>query len=81
MCLVFKVSRSSFYYWLSCPESKRRNENIQILETIKAIRQSEPKKEVYGALRMLKDLNFYSGEIGHVFRMKSATDSGGKKAS
>jgi transposase InsO family protein len=65
MCLVFKVSRSSFYYWLSCPESKRRNENIQILETIKAIRQSEPKKEVYGALRMLKDLKakgFYCGK-------------------
>jgi amidase len=26
-------------------------------------------------------IGFYSGEIGHVFRMKSAIDSGGKKAS
>jgi hypothetical protein len=25
--------------------------------------------------------NDYTGEIGHVFRMKSAIDSGGKKAS
>jgi hypothetical protein len=25
--------------------------------------------------------SFYSGEIGHVFRMKSAIDSGGNKAS
>lgn len=56
MCWVFKVSRSGFYYWLSRPESRRRNENIKILETIKEIRQNQPKKEVYGALRMSKDL-------------------------
>lgn len=56
MCCVFKVSRSGFYYWLSCPESKRRTENMEILEAIKEIRQSQPKKEVYGALRMLRDL-------------------------
>lgn len=56
MCFVFKVSRSGFYYWLSRPDSKRRNENMKILETIREIRQSQPKKEVYGALRMLNDL-------------------------
>jgi putative transposase len=65
MCCVFKVSRSGFYYWFSRPESKRRNENVKILEAIREIRQSQPKKEVYGALRMLRDLNargFYCGK-------------------
>jgi putative transposase len=56
MCMVFKVSRSGFYYWFSRPESKRREENVKILETNKEIRRSQPKKEVYGALRMLRDL-------------------------
>lgn len=65
MCLVFKVSRSGFYYWFSRPQSKRREENVKILEAIKEIRQSQPKKEVYGTLRMLRDLKaqgFYCGK-------------------
>jgi putative transposase len=65
MCLVFKVSRSGFYYWFSHPASKRREENVKIMETIKEIRQSQPKKEVYGVLRMLRDLKelgFYCGK-------------------
>jgi putative transposase len=63
--MVLKVSRSGFYYWLSSPESMRSNENRKILEAIKAIRRSQPKKEVYGALRMLRDLKakgYYCGK-------------------
>jgi len=56
MCMVFKVSRGGFYYWFFCSESTRRNADKKILETIKEIRRSQPKKEVYSVLRMLKDL-------------------------
>jgi putative transposase len=56
MCSVLKVSRSGFYAWFSRPESQRMEENMYILETIKAIRKEEPKKQSYGALRMLREL-------------------------
>jgi putative transposase len=56
MCSVLAVSRSGFYAWFSRPESQRTEENMYILETIKAIRKSEPKKQAYGVLRMLKEL-------------------------
>ncbi len=56
MCKVLTVSKSGFYAWLSRPESQRKEENMYILETIKAIRNEEPKKQVYGVLRMLEEL-------------------------
>ena len=57
MCKVLKVSRSGFYDWLKKPESERKKENIMILEKIKSIRKKHPKKEVYGAPRLAKELN------------------------
>jgi transposase InsO family protein len=56
MCFVLKVSRSGFYDWLKRPKSARGSENAAILEAIKTVRKEYPKKEVYGAPRLVKEL-------------------------
>jgi transposase InsO family protein len=56
MCFVLKVSRSGYYGWLKKPKSERRKENEVILEAIKALRQEEPKKQVYGSPRLTREL-------------------------
>lgn len=57
MCIVLKVSRSGYYGWMSKPESERKMENEEILDTIKEIRAKEPKKMVYGSPRLTKEMN------------------------
>jgi transposase InsO family protein len=56
MCFVLRLSRSGFYGWLKKPESQRRKENEEILKAIKALRQAQPKKQVYGSPRLTKEL-------------------------
>jgi len=64
MCFVLKVSRSGFYSWLSRPASQRVEENKMILEIIKKIREEQPKKQVYGSLRMFAELKGHGISCG-----------------
>lgn len=96
MCRVFKLSRSGYYSWERRPKSRRQKENELLLQQIKQIRVSNPKKEVYGSPRMkdeLKALGFKGSEnrIAQIMRKaglrskikkkyKATTDSNHKHA-
>jgi putative transposase len=56
MCCVLGIARSGFYGWLKKPNSKRREENEELLKAIKEIRRQEPKKLVYGSPRLTREL-------------------------
>lgn len=56
MCYVLRVSRSGFYGWLKRPKSERRKENEVILKAIKNLREEQPKKQVYGSPRLMREL-------------------------
>lgn len=56
MCRVFKLTRSGYYSWERRPQSKRCQENERMLQTIRQIRLSNRKKEVYGSPRMKGEL-------------------------
>jgi len=57
MCRVLTISRSSYYSWQRRPMSNHQLANELILAKIKQVRQSQPKKEVYGSPRMKDELN------------------------
>lgn len=75
-----KVSRSGFYGWLKRPESIRKKENAAILEAIRVVRKEQPKKAVYGAPRMAKEMNDLGLPCGknRVARIMSKNDIGAK---
>jgi putative transposase len=55
MCNVLDVSRSSYYAWLSRPESARKKENRSLAVRIKAIHGQ--KRKTYGSPRIHQELN------------------------
>ncbi len=54
MCRVLQASRSGYYSWIGRPESKRSQENRNLLQAIKYIH--EDSKEIYGSPRITEAL-------------------------
>ena len=54
MCIVFKVTKSSYYRWLSEGPSDRWKENEELLVAIMDI--FEESKDSYGSIRMTREL-------------------------
>lgn len=54
MCKVFSVSRSAFYEWLNRPRSKREEEDLLLVEKIKALFYESDRS--YGHRRIKKQL-------------------------
>ena len=79
MCKVLKVSRSGYYKWQKRPISQRREENNQILETIRIIRMTQPKKQSYGSPRLTRELN-EKGIKCHKSRVAKIMQANGIKA-
>lgn len=55
MCQVLKVSRSGYYAWQKCPESRRKKANKKLLEGISRIRENKHYRS-YGSPRMTLEL-------------------------
>ena len=75
LCMVFSVSRSSYYAWEKRPESNRSKENKVLLQKIKDIHNASNK--VYGSTKITKKLNKKSEvHINHkrVERLMSEND-------
>ena len=54
MCQVLKVSRSAWYAWKHCPESKRKQSDRQMLKKIRKVHQES--RGTYGSPRITTDL-------------------------
>ena len=54
MCKVFKISKSSYYWWLKSEPSKRWVENEQLLVKIKEVFDTSQKS--YGSPRITEEL-------------------------
>lgn len=54
MCRLLKINRSSYYFWLKRPESKRIQEDIELLKKIKEIHEESHK--TYGVKRIYQEL-------------------------
>lgn len=55
MCKILNVSTSGYYYWLSCPISKRKVRRTLLLEQIN--QEFYKSKRTYGSPRITKELN------------------------
>ena len=55
MCRVFSVSRSGYYRWRGCPESRRAIENRRLDIHIKAIFMKSKRR--YGSPKITDELN------------------------
>ena len=62
MCKVFKVTKSSYYRWLSEGPSDRWKENEQLLVEIMEI--FEESKDSYGSIRMTRELKERGRNVG-----------------
>jgi len=62
MCKVFKVTKSSYYRWLSEGPSKRWQENEKLLVEIMDI--FEESKDSYGSIRMTRELKARGWAVG-----------------
>ena len=62
MCKVFKVTKSSYYRWLSEGPSDRWKENEELLVAIIDI--FEESKDSYGSIRMTKELKARGRDVG-----------------
>lgn len=54
MCKVLKVSRSGYYAWRKCPESRRSRENRKLAAKIRVIHGQS--RKTYGAPRVYREL-------------------------
>jgi transposase InsO family protein len=55
MCKVLKVSRSSYYNWLSGKSSKREDSNVSMIKEIRIVYNNS--KGTYGSPRIAQELN------------------------
>ena len=62
MCKVFKVTKSSYYRWLSEGPSDRWKENEELLVAIMDI--FEESKDSYGSIRMTRELKARGRDTG-----------------
>jgi putative transposase len=63
ICPLLGVKRSSYYAWKKRPESRRKKENIELLNEIKILHKKN--REIYGSPRIhseLKDLGINCGK-------------------
>lgn len=69
MCQLFKVSTSSYYYWRKSPVSKRKQENLKLLELIKQAYKKS--KGTYGSPRITSELKMmgYHVSVKRVARL------------
>lgn len=71
MCEALNVSRSGYYAYINRPESKRSQENRELLNTIKKIH--EETRKVYGAPRITRSLpEGQKASVGRVARLMRA---------
>lgn len=54
LCAVLQVSRSGYYAWRQCPESRRAQEDRRLLPLIRAAHAAS--KQTYGSPRIYQDL-------------------------
>ena len=54
MCKVFKVSRSGYYSWKRRPPSRRKIENVKILNVAK--KSYRENRGIYGLDKLLEDV-------------------------
>ena len=63
MARILRISRSGYYKWLSRPYSRRKWENEELLEQIRAIQ--ERSRHRYGSPRVTKALHRLGYQVGH----------------
>ena len=63
MCQALKISRSAWYAWKNCPESKRKQSDRQMLKKIRKVHQES--RGTYGSPRITTDLREQGEVINH----------------